>query len=82
MSNTTMIKTAADFRELFSTWPNVGPTVRWADRASELYRARFHAVGPNGKTACGLTVPKPGSVAMEAWADADCGNCRATWTVR
>ena len=79
---TTIIRNEADFAELFRSWPAVGPTLRWADRPSGLYRAHFHAIGPNRKTACGLSVPKPGSVAMEAWADADCGNCRATWTVR
>ena len=71
-----------DFQGLFRVWPNVGRTIRWWRRPSDRNPAPFHAIGPNRKTACGLTVPAIDSLAgAEAWGDSDCGNCRATWTV-
>lgn len=76
-----VIHNEREFKELFAAWPNVGATIRWAPRASELYRTRFHAVGPNRKTACGLTVPPVGGLAMETGGDTTCQNCRSTWTV-
>ena len=76
------IHTEAQFDALFSTWPNVGPTVKWARDPVTLERKPFHAVGPNRKTACGLTVPPVAKVSMAAWGDITCVNCKLTWTVR
>jgi hypothetical protein len=76
------VRSEEDFQELFRVWPNVGPTVRWWRRPSDRNGVPFHAIGPNRKTACGLTVPAVEDVVgMEAWGTSDCANCRATWTV-